>query len=154
MAIINLKRYYYPIYTKDTFMEVPDEVAAVLEEEHRIARREDGKKYYHKVYSLDASVGMENHTMFFVPSAEDVLISAEEQADEDLLLDRLEEALTHLTPTQARRLHARFALKKKMREIAESEGVSASCASETIRGAIRKLQKHFKKNGWARNKED
>ncbi len=154
MAIINLKRYYYPIYTRDTFMEVPDEVAAVLEEEHRVARREDGKKYYHKVYSLDASIGMENHTMFFVPSAEDVLISAEEQADEDLLLDRLEEALTHLTPTQARRLHARFVLKKKLREIAESEGVSESCAGETIRSAIQKLQKLFKKNGWTRKKED
>ncbi len=154
MAIINLKRYYYPIYTRDTFMEVPDEVAAVLEEERRIARREDSKKYYHKVYSLDASIGMDNHTMFFIPSAEDVLISVEEQANEDLLLDRLEEALTHLTPTQARRLHARFALKKKLREIAESEGVSESCAGETIRNAIQKLQKHFKKNGWTRKKED
>ncbi len=154
MAIINLKRYYYPIYTRDTFMEVPDEVAAVLEEERRIARREDSKKYYHKVYSLDASIGMDNHTMFFIPSAEDVLISVEEQANEDLLLDRLEEALTHLTPTQARRLHARFALKKKLREIAESEGVSESCAGETIRGAIQKLQKHFKKNGWTRKKGD
>jgi len=154
MAIINLKRYYYPSYTRDTFLEVPDEVAAVLEEERCIARREDGKKYYHKVYSLDASVGMENHTMFFVPSAEDLLVSAEEQVDEDLLLDRLEEALTHLSPIQARRLHARFALKKKLREIAESEDVSESCASASIQGAIRKLQKHFKKSGWTRKEED
>ncbi len=154
MAIINLKRYYYPAYTRNTFMEVPDEVAAVLEEERCIARREDSKKYYHKVYSLDASSGMENHTMFFASSAEDLLISAEEEASEDLLLDRLEEALTHLSPIQARRLHARFALKKKLREIAESEGVSESCAGETIRSAVRKLQNHFKKNGWTRKKED
>lgn len=154
MTTINLKRYYYPIYTKDTFMEVPDEVAAVLEEEHRIARREDGKKYYYKVFSLDASTGMENHAMFLVPSAEDLMIFAEEQAHEDLLLDRLEEAITQLSPTQARRLHARFVLKMKLREIAESEGVTESCASESIRSAVRKLQKHFKKNGWTRKKED
>jgi len=153
MAIINLKRYYYPTYTRNTFLEVPDEVAGVLEEEHCIARREDSKKYYHKVYSLDASSGMENHAMFFASSAEDLLISDEDKADEDLLLDRLEEALTHLSPIQARRLHARFALKKKLREIAESEGVSESCAGETIRSAVRKLQNHFKKNGWTRKKE-
>ncbi len=154
MAIINLKRYYYPTYTRNTFMEVPDEVAAVLEEERRIARREDSKKYYHKVYSLDASAGMENHAMFFASSAKDLLISAEDEASEDLLLVRLEKALTHLSPIQARRLHARFALKKKLREIAESEGVSESCAGETIRSAVRKLQNHFKKNGWTRKKED
>lgn len=154
MKIINLKRYYYPIYTKDTFMEVPDEVAAVLEEESRIARREDDKKHYYKVLSLDANAGMENHTMFLVPSSEDLLIFAEEQAHEDLLLGRLEEALTQLSPTQARRLHARFVLKKKFREIAESEGVTESCAAESIRSAVRKLQKHFKKNGWTRKKED
>ena len=32
MAIINLRKHYYPLYTKDTFIEVPDEVAAVMEE--------------------------------------------------------------------------------------------------------------------------
>ena len=29
MKTINLKKYYYPICKKDTFVEVPDEVAAV-----------------------------------------------------------------------------------------------------------------------------
>jgi len=154
MAIINLKRYYYPTYTRNIFMEVPDEVAALLEEERHIARREDSKKYYDKVYSLDASSGLENHTMFFASFAEDLLISAEDEADENLLLNHLEETLTHLSPIQARRLHARFALKKKLREIAESEGVSESCAGETIRSAVRKLKKHFEKNGWTRKKED
>ena len=24
MAVINLRKYYYPAYTKDTFIEVPD----------------------------------------------------------------------------------------------------------------------------------
>ena len=32
MAIVNLRKHYYPLYTKDTFVEVPDEVAAVMEE--------------------------------------------------------------------------------------------------------------------------
>ena len=34
MAIINLRR-YYPHYRKDKFVEVPDEVAAALEERRR-----------------------------------------------------------------------------------------------------------------------
>ena len=28
MAIINLRKHYYPIYTKDTFIEVPDDVVS------------------------------------------------------------------------------------------------------------------------------
>ena len=153
MAIINLRKYYYPIYTRDTFMEVPDEVAEAIIEGQRIERREDGKKSYHGVYSLDASIGIENHAMFLVPSPEDVLLEAQEQAEYEELLARLAEAISCLTPTQARRLHARYALKKKLREIAADEGISGSCVSASLDGAIRKLQKIFAKNGWL-EKED
>ena len=104
MAIINLRKYYYPIYTRDTFMEVPDEVAEAIIESQRIERREDGKKTYHGVYSLDASIGIENHAMFLVPSPEDILVEAQEQAEYEELLARLAEAISRLTPTQARRL--------------------------------------------------
>ena len=61
---------------------------------------------------------------------------------------RLTEALTQLSPRQARRLHARYALKKKYREIAADEGISHSCASESVSGAIKKLQRYFAKKGW------
>ena len=153
MAIINLRKYYYPIYTKDTFMEVPDEVAEAIIEGQRIERREDGKKSYHGVYSLDASIGIENHAMFLVPSPEDILVEAQEQAEYEELLARLAEAISYLTPTQARRLHARYALKKKLREIAADEGISGSCVSASLDGALKKLQKIFAKNGWL-EKED
>ena len=42
----------------------------------------------------------------------------------------------------------RSALKKKFREIAADEGVSGSCATESVTSAIRKLRKIFAKNGW------
>ena len=42
MAVINLRKYYYPAYTKDTFIEVPDEVAAVLEECRLDETRQEG----------------------------------------------------------------------------------------------------------------
>ena len=153
MTVINLRKYYYPIYTRDTFMEVPDEVAEAIIEGQRIERREDSKKTYHGVYSLDASIGIENHAMFLVPSPEDILVEAQEQAEYEELLARLYEAISYLSPTQARRLHARYALKKKFREIAADEGISGSCACDSVTGALKKLQKIFAQNGWL-EKED
>ena len=154
MAIINLRKYYYPIYAKDTFIEVPDEVAAALEEGRRIEHRQDNKKTYYHVYSMDSSPGIENHALFLVLSPEELMIQAEDEAAADLMLVRLAEAIAHLTPIQARRLHARYALKKKYREIAADEGVAGSCATESVVSAVRKLRKFFIKNGWMPKHED
>lgn len=153
MAIVNLRKHYYPLYTKDTFVEVPDEVAAVLEECRLYENRQEGRKSYYHVYSIDCSPGIENHTMFLVQSPEDLIIREIDEAAEELLLERLAEAISHLSPTQARRLHARYALKKKFREIAADEGISGSCACDSVTGALKKLQKIFAKNGWL-EKED
>ena len=153
MTVINLRKYYYPLYPKDTFMEVPDEVAEALILGQREERREDGRKTYYGVLSLDASIGLENHAMFFVPSPEDILVEAQEQAEHEELLKRLAEAISRLSETQARRLHARYALKKKFREIAADEGISGSCASTSVTGAVKKLQKIFAKNGWLEREE-
>ena len=54
MKTINLKKYYYPICKKDTFVEVPDEVAEAIVEESRAENANDAKQHYH-CYSLDAS---------------------------------------------------------------------------------------------------
>ena len=48
MAIINLRR-YYPHYPKDKFIDVPDEVAAALDEGKRIERRQDKKRTYYQL---------------------------------------------------------------------------------------------------------
>ena len=107
MAIVNLRKHYYPLYTKDTFVEVPDEVAAVMEECRLYENRQEGRKSYYHVYSMDCSPGIENHAMFLVQSPEDLIIREIDEAAEELLLAHLAEAITHLSPTQARRLHAR-----------------------------------------------
>lgn len=153
MAIVNLRKHYYPLYSKDTFVEVPDEVAAVMEECRLYENRQEGRKTYHHVYSMDCIPGIENHAMFLVQSPEELMLKEIEDAAEELLLERLAKAVTQLSPTQARRLHARYALKKKYREIAADEGVSGSCATKSVTSAIRKLKKIFAKNGWL-NKED
>lgn len=148
MTVINLRKYYYPLYTKDTFLEVPDEVAEALVLGQREERREDSRKTYYGVLSLDASIGLENHAMFLIPSPEDILVEEQEQTEYEELLARLAEAISRLTPAQTRRLHARYVLKKKYREIAADEGISGSCASASVTSAIKKLQKIFAKNGW------
>ncbi len=147
MAIINLKR-YYPHYPKDKFIDVPDEVAAALEEGRLIENRQDHKRSYYHVYSMDCTPSIENHAMFLVLSPEELLIQEIDAAAEELALTHLAKAVALLSPVQARRLHARYALNKKFREIAADEGISHSCASASVSGAVKKLQKFFIKNGW------
>ena len=99
MTTINLKD-HYPWYTEDTFMEVPEEVAAFLDEDRRLQINyaqyiRDNKAFY----SLDAGDGIEA----------DALVKPEQP---DAALERMElertmrEALAQLTPTQKRRLLA------------------------------------------------
>ena len=128
MAIINLRR-YYPHYLKDKFLEVPDEVADALEEGRRMEHRQDNRRSYYHVYSMDCTPAIENHAMFLMLSPEELLIRDEDEAAAELVLANLAAAMTLLSPTQARRLHARYALKKKFREIAADEGISGSCAA-------------------------
>ena len=147
MAIINLRR-YYPHYPKDKFVDVPDEVATALEEGRRIEHRQDNRRAYYHVYSIDCTPALENHMMFLVLSPEELLIQDEDEAAAELVLANLAAAITQLSPIQVRRLHARYALKKKYREIAADEGVTGSCAAASVTSAITKLQKFFIKNGW------
>ena len=45
MKTLNLKKYYYPICKKDTFVEVPDEVADAIVEESRAENANDAKQH-------------------------------------------------------------------------------------------------------------
>ena len=150
MAVINLKKYYYPLITKDTFMEVPDDVAQAFVETEREAQREHSRKHYFGVYSYDQTVGMENHFANFAPSPEELLVKQIDDGEYALLLSHLYEAIGKLSDTQRRRLIARYRDGMKLREIAEAGGVSTSCATESVASALHKLKKIFTKNGWTR----
>ena len=82
MKTINLKKYYYPICKKDTFVEVPDEVADAIVEESRAENANDAKQHYH-CYSLDASPGIENHFPEQVISPEDILMEKETEREQE-----------------------------------------------------------------------
>lgn len=72
MTIINLRE-YYPFYTHDCFISVPEEVAALLKEfdtheetYHRPACR------YKAYYSLDRANGIETSVLFTVQIPEEL----------------------------------------------------------------------------------
>ena len=74
MPIINLRKYYYPTIRKDAFVEVSGEVAEALEEGLRIERRQEKKKLYHKVFSMDTNDWTQLHISVYAQSPEDVLL--------------------------------------------------------------------------------
>lgn len=67
----------------------------------------------------------------------------EEQAEHAELIRRLYEALSTLTPTQARRVHARYMLGMKVKDIAAMEGITPSQAGKSIYAALRRLRRYF-----------
>ena len=147
MQRINLRKYYYPLYDEDIFIEVSDEVAVAIWEEHRLDDNTRRNLWIH-TYSLDQTPEIENHFPEQICSAEEFLLQREADLYREFLLGKLGEALATLTPKQLRRLKARFVEGKKYREIAEMEGIDTSIAHHSVRDAIRRLQKYFIQNGW------
>ena len=140
MQRINLHT-YYPELPEDSFIEVEDEIAAAMKphalEDASHARRMRANK----VLSLDANDAIENHALRFADSSEDLLV---QKVD----VEQLQEAIQHLTPTQARRVHAHFILGKSKSQIAREEGVTSSCVGESIFAALRNLKRYYEEKGW------
>lgn len=147
MQRINLRKYYYPLYDEDIFIEVSDEIADAIWEEHRIDDNTRRNLWIH-TYSLDESPEIENHFPEQICSAEEILLQREADQHREFLLGKLGEALATLTPKQLRRLKARFVDGLKYREIAEIEGIDASIAHHSVRDAIRRLQHYYIKHGF------
>ena len=118
MQTVNLKEYYYPLFTKDTFVEVSDEVAEALLLMHREENNRIRKMYYHKAYfSLDREDGIENDALCgFEKSPEEIFMEQEEERFFLLTLERLKEALSCLTLTQQRRIRSRYLSGRQYRE--------------------------------------
>ena len=91
MPQINLKKYYYYLYPKDTFIEVSDEVAEALLTLHRAEEARNSKIRYHKAYySLDCDDGIENHILDEpVPSPEQIMMEKEEESLRLMMFKRL-----------------------------------------------------------------
>ena len=149
MQTINLKQ-YYPFCAEDTFVEVPDEIVEAFLLDKRAEAARDRKMYRYKAhYSLDCDDGIEKAAIGWAqPSPEDYIVQKEEQAEHAELIRRLYEALSTLTPTQARRVHARYMLGMKVKDIAAMEGITPSQAGKSIYAALRRLRRYFMRRKW------
>ena len=135
MKIINL-RDYYPFYTQDTLLEIPDDVAEVLAEAERLERNYMRRMFYNKAqYSLDADDGLE------ASAAECNILSPEAVLDLMERHCRLCRALNALPEIQGRRIEAHYLLNQSQKEIARAEGVSENAVSKSILKGLKSMKK-------------
>ena len=148
MKTINL-RWIYPHYRHDEFVEVSDEVWEAMRQAQREMNNYERRKVYHRAwYSLDAYSWTENYALEHGRSPEEILLEREERAARLRLVAALPEALAHATPTQARRVRARYMLGMKVKDIAAMEGITPSRAGKSIHAALRRLRRYFIRRKW------
>lgn len=139
MKKINL-RDYYPFYTTDVIVEVPDEVAdllreyALLEEAYRIRTYR-----YRAYYSLDYDGNIERDIALAQPSLMDII-------EQRRMTEQLYKALAKLSEKQYRRIYAHFFLGMSISEIARADGCTFMSVKESIERGLKQLGKIFEKN--------
>lgn len=136
MTTINLKD-FYPWYTRDEFVEVPDDVAEELLVNKRYEESCRRRIYRNKAqYSLDADDGIECCTAFFAMSPHDVL-------EYKQMFCRLCNALNSLPEVQGRRIEAHILLGLSINEIAKLEGVTKGSVSVSITRGLIAMKKYL-----------
>ena len=139
MKKINL-RDYYPFYTKDTVVEVPEEIALLLREYELLEEAYRIRTYRYKAfYSLDYAGGIERD-----------MAALDQKNPCDLveqLYDReqLYKALASLPEKQRNRIYAHYFLGMSKSAIARAEGINESNVRQSIEHGLRNLEKILKK---------
>ena len=134
MKRINL-RHYYPYYTSDCFVEVPDDIAAQM---HTFRNQEAAyrlRTYRYKAYfSLDRNDDIENDILLLAPSTEKLVEHRFRQ-------ERLLRAIRQLPEIQARRIYLLYFLGISKHRIAQIEGVNESNVRKSIALGLIRLKK-------------
>lgn len=140
MKKINL-RDYYPFYTKDTVVEVPEEVALLLREYELLEEAYRIRTYRHKAfYSLDYEGGIERDLASLDQKSPcDIL---EQNYDTELLY----KGLTALPEKQRNRIYAHYFLGMTKTAIAKAEGINESNVRKSIEHGLRNLEKFLQKD--------
>ena len=117
MKQINLKE-YYPFYTTDTIVEVPDEVADIL---RAYKLRDEAYRIY--TYRHKADI-YEQHRV----------------------TEMIYKGLATLSEKQRQRIYARYFLGMSQTEIARVENCSKISVHQSINRGLKQLQEYFLKN--------
>ena len=137
MKKINL-RDYYPYYTQDMIVEVPDEVAEVFITFERMENAYKQRTYYHRAfYTLDCSDGIEQSVVFRS-------LTPEEIYERKLTREQLHAAISSLPDKQAKRIYAHYILGISRAEIAKAEGVSKVAVTYSIQRGMRVLSRKIR----------
>ncbi len=139
MAKINLREQYPDFYKNDYIIEVPDEVAAIMQEYDRLEAAYRRRTYYHKAhYSLDRGDGIEYNALF-------VSVTPYEIYERKVTMEQLHAAIASLPDKQAKRITARYFLGLTSEAIAKSEGVSVTAVNNSLQRGLRNIEKFLKK---------
>ena len=149
MQTINLKQ-YYPFCTEDTFVEVSDEIAEAFLLDKRAEAARERKMYRYKAfYSLDCDDGIEKAAIGWAqPSPEDCLMKRRRRPN---MPNCSGGSMRLLPPSRQRRpgrVHARYMLGMKVKDIAAMEGITPSQAGKSIHAALRRLRRYFMCRKW------
>lgn len=138
MTKINL-RDYYPFYISNYFIDVPDEVAALLLASTRNDAAFERRKYRHKAhFSLDRGDGIEHDIVF-------VSLSPCEIYERKITYEQLHAAIASLPDKQAKRIYAHYFLGMSKAAIARAEGIDERAVRGSIKRALRNIEKFLKK---------
>ena len=137
MVEINL-RTYYPHYREDCFVEVPDEVAELLQACARSEAAYQRRRFrYNAYFSLDRDDGIEHDVLF-------VALSPQEIYERKVSREQLHAAMAVLPDKQAKRIYAHFFLGMSKAEIARAEGVGKNAVGVSISRGLKKIEKILK----------
>lgn len=137
MPKINL-RDFYPFYNTDLFIEISDEVEAILLEEERLERNFIRRRFYNKAhYSLDAGDGIENDILF-------VSLTPCELYERKMTAEQLQAAMASLPDKQGKRVYAHYILGISKSDIARAEGVDEKAVRVSIERGLRNMEKFLK----------
>lgn len=137
MKTINL-RDFYPHYTTDEFVEVPDEVAALLQKYARMEEAYRIRTYRNRAfYSLDSADALERDlALIDQPSPLEIL-------EQRVMNEMLYKGLAALPEKQRSRIYAHFFLGMSKTAIAKAEGCHVNTVKDSIRHGLLNLKKFF-----------
>lgn len=138
MKKINL-RDYYPYYTQDMIVEVPDEVFLLLREYMLLEEAYRIRTYRYKAfYSLERDEGIEREVLQKPLNPAEIL-------EQRQVTESLYKGLAMLPKKQCQRIYAHFFLGMSKADIARVEGTDASSVRKSINRGLRQLKKYFEK---------
>ncbi len=126
MTNINLRKYYPDFYTTNCIIDVPEEVASLMDSYEHAEAACYLRRYRHKAYySLDRGDGIEHDILF-------VSLSSCEIYERKVTVKQLHTVIAALPDKRAKRIYTHYFLGTNKAEIARTEGVAVNAVKNAI----------------------